>query len=104
SIISSKLALEDAGVEVSDDNRERIGCILGTGVGPMESMEAFAKGVIDDGPGGANPAVFPNTVYNAAGGQVALKVGLIGSATTVTAGHAAGASSLCYGYDLTATD
>src|SRR5437899_61561 len=55
-------------------------------------------------PGPANPAVFANTVYNAAGGQVALKVGLIGSATTVTAGHAAGASSLCYGYDLAATD
>jgi 3-oxoacyl-[acyl-carrier-protein] synthase II len=104
SIISSKLALEDGGVEVNDDNRNRIGVILGTGVGPMESMEAFAAGVIEEGAGGANPAVFPNTVYNAAGGQVALKVGLLGSATTVTAGHAAGASSLCYGFDLTSRD
>jgi 3-oxoacyl-[acyl-carrier-protein] synthase II len=104
SIISSKLALDDAGVEVDDDNRNRIGVILGTGVGPMESMEAFAAGVIEDGAGGANPAVFPNTVYNAAGGQVALKVGLLGSATTVTAGHAAGMSALCYGYDLTSRD
>jgi len=104
SIIASKLALADGGVEVTDDNRERIGAVLGTGVGPMESMEAFAAGVIEDGAGGANPAVFPNTVYNAAGGQVALKVGILGSATTVTAGHAAGASSLCYGYDLTSRD
>jgi 3-oxoacyl-[acyl-carrier-protein] synthase II len=104
SIISSKLALEDAGVEVTDENRNRIGVILGTGVGPMESMEQFAAGVIEDGANGANPAVFPNTVYNAAGGQVALKVGLLGSATTVTAGHAAGASSLCYGGDLTSRD
>jgi 3-oxoacyl-[acyl-carrier-protein] synthase II len=104
SIISTKLALEDAGIEVSDDNRNRIGVILGTGVGPMESMEQFAAGVIEEGANGANPAVFPNTVYNAAGGQVALKVGLLGSATTVTAGHAAGASSLCYGADLTSRD
>jgi 3-oxoacyl-[acyl-carrier-protein] synthase II len=104
SIIASKLALDDAGIEVGDENRNRIGVILGTGVGPMESMEAFARGVIEEGAGGANPAVFPNTVYNAAGGQVALKVGLLGSATTVTAGHAAGASSLCYGFDLTARD
>jgi 3-oxoacyl-[acyl-carrier-protein] synthase II len=104
SIISSKLALEDAGIEVSDENRNRIGVILGTGVGPMESMEQFAAGVIEEGAAGANPAVFPNTVYNAAGGQVALKVGLLGSATTVTAGHAAGASSLCYGYDLSSRD
>ena len=104
SIISTRLALEDAGVTVEDDNRERIGVILGTGVGPMESMEQFAAGVIEEGASGANPAVFPNTVYNAAGGQVAIKVGLLGSATTVTAGHAAGACSLTYGFDLTSRD
>ena len=104
SIISTKLALEDAGIEVSDENCDRIGAILGTGVGPMESMEAFSAGVLDDGASGANPALFPNTVYNAAGGQVALKVGVRGSASTVTAGHAAGLSSLSYGYDLASRD
>ncbi len=104
SIIASRLALTDAGLELSDENRTRVGAILGTGVGPMESMEGFAVGVIEEGSGGANPAVFPNTVYNAAGGQVAIKVGALGSASTVTAGHAAGASSLCYGCDLAATD
>jgi 3-oxoacyl-[acyl-carrier-protein] synthase II len=104
SIIASRQALSDAALELDDENRTRVGAILGTGVGPMESMEGFAVGVIEEGAGGANPAVFPNTVYNAAGGQVAIKVGALGSASTVTVGHAAGASSLCYGYDLTATD
>jgi 3-oxoacyl-[acyl-carrier-protein] synthase II len=104
SIISSRLALEDAGMELTDENRTRVGAILGTGVGPMESMVDFAIGVIQEGANGANPAVFPNTVYNAATGQVAIKVGPIGSTSTVTAGHAAGASSLVYGVDLAATD
>lgn len=104
SIIASRQALEDAALELTDENRTRVGTILGTGVGPMESMEGFSKGVIEEGAGGANPAVFPNTVYNAAGGQVAIKIGALGSASTVTVGHAAGASSLCYGYDLAAAD
>ncbi len=104
SIIASRQALSDAALELTDENRTRVGAILGTGVGPMESMEDFAVGVIEEGAGGANPAVFPNTVYNAAGGQVAIKVGTQGSASTVTVGHAAGAASLCYGYDLAATD
>jgi len=104
SIIASRQALSDAALELSDQNRTRVGTILGTGVGPMESMEDFAVGVIEEGAGGANPAVFPNTVYNAAGGQVAIKVGTQGSASTLTVGHAAGAASLCYGYDLAATD
>ncbi len=104
SIIASRQALSDAGLELGDENRTRVGAILGTGVGPMESMESFSVGVIEEGAGGANPAVFPNTVYNAAGGQVAIKIGALGSASTVTVGHAAGAASLCYGYDLAATD
>jgi 3-oxoacyl-[acyl-carrier-protein] synthase II len=102
SVIGSKLALEDAGLEVSEDNRARIGAIIGTGVGPMESMEEFSRPVFEEGASGANPAVFPNTVYNAAGGQVAIKVGIVGPTSTVTAGHAAGASSLIYAYDLAA--
>jgi 3-oxoacyl-[acyl-carrier-protein] synthase II len=104
SIIASRQALEDAALELSDENRTRVGAILGTGVGPMESMEAFSAGVIEEGASGANPAIFPNTVYNAAGGQVAIKIGALGSASTVTVGHAAGASSLCYGYDLASAD
>jgi 3-oxoacyl-[acyl-carrier-protein] synthase II len=103
-VISARLALENAGLELTDENRTRVGAILGTGVGPMESMEAFAAPVTEEGANGANPAVFPNTVYNAAGGQVAIKVGTLGSTSTVTAGHAAGASALCYAYDLASTD
>jgi 3-oxoacyl-[acyl-carrier-protein] synthase II len=66
----------------------------------MESMENFSRPLLQEGPQAANPAIFPNTVYNAAGGQVAMNVGAIGPASTVTAGHAAGASAICYGYDL----
>src|SRR3954471_8208377 len=103
SVIGSKLALEDAGLELTDDNRGRVGAIIGTGVGPMESMEIFSRPVIEEGAAAANPAVFPNTVYNAAGGQVAMKVGPGGPASTVTAGHAAGAQALTYAFDLAAS-
>jgi 3-oxoacyl-[acyl-carrier-protein] synthase II len=103
SVIGSKLALEDAGLEITEENRGRVGAIIGTGVGPMESMEAFSRPVIEEGAAAANPAVFPNTVYNAAGGQVAMKVGPVGPASTVTAGHAAGAQALTYAFDLAAS-
>jgi len=104
SIIAARKALADAGLEISEDNRGRVGAIIGTGVGPMESMEAFSRPVFDEGPSAANPAVFPNTVYNAAGGQVAMQVGVVGVTSTVTAGHAAGAQSVSYAYDLVRTD
>jgi 3-oxoacyl-[acyl-carrier-protein] synthase II len=99
-VVASRIALQDAGIELTDENRNRVGVIFGTGVGPMESMENFSRPLFEEGPAAANPAVFPNTVYNAAAGQVAMQVGAVGPASTVTAGHAAGASAICYAYDL----
>jgi 3-oxoacyl-[acyl-carrier-protein] synthase II len=99
-VVASAMALKDAALEVSDENRNRVGAIFGTGVGPMESMENFSRPLLEEGPQAANPAVFPNTVYNAAGGQIAMNLGTVGPASTVTAGHAAGASAICYACDL----
>jgi len=104
SIIAARMALSDAGIELDAQSGNRVGTILGTGVGPMESMVQFAVPVIEEGASGANPAIFPNTVYNAAAGQVAIKVGTTGPTSTVTAGHAAGASALVYGAELAAVD
>jgi 3-oxoacyl-[acyl-carrier-protein] synthase II len=98
-VIASRLALQDGGLAITDSNRERTGVIFGTGIGPMESMESFSRPLFESGPGAANPAVFPNTVYNAASGQVAMHVGAVGPASTVTTGHAAGAGAICYAYD-----
>lgn len=103
-VVAAKVALNEAGLEVDDSNRERVGAIFATGLGPMETMERFARPLFDEGPIAANPALFPNTVYNAAGGQVAMRLGTIGPASTITSGHAAGLSGVCYAYDLCATD
>jgi 3-oxoacyl-[acyl-carrier-protein] synthase II len=103
-VIASRLALADAGLDIGDDNRERVGVIFGTGVGPMESMERFARPLFTEGPRAASPAVFPNTVYNAAGGQVAMHLGAVGSASTVTTGHAASAGAVVYAGDLLSLD
>jgi 3-oxoacyl-[acyl-carrier-protein] synthase II len=104
SVIASQLALQDAGLEIGEGNRERVGAIFGTGVGPMESMEKFSRPLFEDGPRAANPGIFPNTVYNAAGGQVAMRLGTVGPASTVTTGHAAGAGALIYARDLLTAD
>ena len=103
-MIASQLALADAGLEISAANRNRVGVIFGTGVGPMESMEEFSRPLFEDGPRAANPGVFPNTVYNAAGGQVAMHLGPVGPASTVTTGHAAAAGALIYASDLLIAD
>ncbi|MFG3589839.1 beta-ketoacyl synthase N-terminal-like domain-containing protein [Streptomyces sp. NPDC047990] len=82
------------------DADEHTGVVLGTGLGPMRSIEDFLLPVLDGCPAEGSPAVFPNTVFNAAAGQVAMHVGAKGPTSTVTTGHAAGASALTVAHDL----
>ncbi|MEW1720667.1 beta-ketoacyl-[acyl-carrier-protein] synthase family protein [Streptomyces sp. NPDC093109] len=95
-VAACRSALDDAGLTPD----ERTGVILGTGLGPMRSTADFFLPTVAGGPAGGSPAIFPNTVYNAAAGQVAMVLGAKGPTSTVTAAHAAGASALCVAYDL----
>ncbi len=99
-IISSKMALADAGFEVNDANRTRVGIIAGTGNGPAQAATSFHRPMVEDGPTAANPAIFPNTVFNAAAGQVAIHLHLQGVTSTLTSERASGANAITYGYDL----
>lgn len=99
-LITSKLALQDAKLEVTDENRERVGIIAGTGNGPAEAATQFHRPLIEEGPAGANPAIFPNTVFNAAPGQVAIHLQLNGVTSTLTAERASSAHALAYAFDL----
>jgi 3-oxoacyl-[acyl-carrier-protein] synthase II len=103
SIVSSRIALQDAGIAINAEKRDRMGILFGTGLGPLESLENFCRPLFLEGTRAANPAIFPNTVFNAAAGLVAMHTHLVGPTSTITTGHAAGASALCYGYDLVAS-
>lgn len=93
-------ALRDAGFSVgAGTQHEETGVIFGTGVGPMEAMEKFYAPVLRNGASAANPAVYPNLVYNAAAGAIAMHLQVTGPTSTITTGHAAGASAVAYAAD-----
>jgi len=81
---AARLALEDAGITVSPDNRDRIGIVLGTSFGATDVTVQFAGTLIKEGPGFVNPILVPNTVMNAAAGHTSIELGFRGVNTTVT--------------------
>jgi 3-oxoacyl-[acyl-carrier-protein] synthase II len=101
-VASARLSLRDAGLEVGPHNRAAVGVLLGTALGPVESVENFIRPLLEEGPEAANPAIFPNTVATAAAGYVGIHCGAVGPTSTITAGHAAGAAALCYARDMVA--
>jgi 3-oxoacyl-[acyl-carrier-protein] synthase II len=79
-IVAAKQALAEAKLPYHSD---RIGVVLGTGLGTLEETIQFMNSYLDHGPEGASPLLFPMSVMNAAAGQLALECQLRGLNSTV---------------------
>ncbi|MBN2438866.1 MAG: hypothetical protein JXL20_09730, partial [Deltaproteobacteria bacterium] len=80
---SVRMALDDAGIAVSDANRDRIGIVMGTAFGNTELKVISARILFTEGPGMVNPIHVPNTVMNAPAGHASIELGFRGVNTTV---------------------
>jgi 3-oxoacyl-[acyl-carrier-protein] synthase II len=80
---SVRMALDDAGIAVSDANRDRIGIVMGTAFGNTELKVQSARILFTEGPGRVNPIHVPNTVMNAPAGHASIELGFRGVNTTV---------------------
>jgi 3-oxoacyl-[acyl-carrier-protein] synthase II len=81
---SSHLALEDAGIQITLENRDRVGIILGTAFGATDVTAQFAGTLLTEGPSFVNPILVPNIVMNAPAGHTSIELGFRGVNTTVT--------------------
>ena len=81
---SARLALEDAGFQITDANRDRVGMVLGTAFGATDITAQFLQTLFSGGPAAVNPILVPNTVMNAAAGHTSIELGFRGVNTTIT--------------------
>ncbi len=81
---SARMALDDAGVKINENNRDRTGIILGTAFGATDITLQFASTLLTEGPASVNPILVPNTVMNAPAGHTSIELGFRGINTTVT--------------------
>ena len=81
---SARLAMEDAGLQITQENRDRVGIILGTAFGATDITAQFLGTLFTEGPASVNPILVPNTVMNAAAGYTSIELGFRGVNTTIT--------------------
>ncbi|MBU4310760.1 beta-ketoacyl-[acyl-carrier-protein] synthase family protein [bacterium] len=99
-VASAILALRDADLEITSGNSPECGVILGSGFTGLETTEAFHRGLIEHGPSGVNPMLFPNTVPNAPAGHISIELGITGPNSTITQKGATGEGAIGYAYSL----
>lgn len=99
-LVAAKLAIDDAKLEITDENRNDIGVVLGSTMGSVHSISEFDKEGLREGPRYVNPAHFPNTVINSPASQVAIRFGLKGLNTTISTGFTASLDAFGYAIDM----
>ncbi len=77
-VAASLMAMQDAGVEVTEANAERIGALIGSGIGGILGIEETAVKLHEGGPRKVSPFYVPSTIINMLPGQVSLITGIKG--------------------------
>lgn len=84
--VASKMAVQDAALEITDENRERVGVFVGSGIGGIATFEDQHTRMLEGGLGRVSPFFIPMMIANMGTGDVARLLGAQGpSECAVTA-------------------
>jgi 3-oxoacyl-[acyl-carrier-protein] synthase II len=75
---AGEMAMKDSGLDMSKEDPDRIGAIVGAGLGGLASIEETHKVFLDKGVKRIGPFFIPSLIVNLAPGQLALKYGFKG--------------------------
>lgn len=93
-IAASQIAMDDSGVKISEENAERIGVIVGSGMGGMAAIEYYHTILTEKGPKRISPFFIPMTIINLASGQISIRFGAKGPNSAPVTACAAGTHAI----------
>jgi 3-oxoacyl-[acyl-carrier-protein] synthase II len=80
-IAAAGFALEDSGLVIDGGNAERVGVIIGSGIGGLPLIEQMDRTLVARGPDRVSPFFIPGLIVNMASGQVSIRTGAKGPNT-----------------------
>ena len=87
-------AMEDAGIEVTDQNRRKIGIVIGSGIGGLSEFETQHERLLSKGIDKVSPFTIPKLLINSASGHVSTMYGIKGPNFSVATACASAANSI----------
>lgn len=93
-LASAQQAVESARLEIMDTNRDRIGVIIGTAIGGMETLFENMQAFIHKGPSRVSPFMVPMMLPDTAAGMVAIHLGVRGPNMAVVTACATGTNAV----------
>lgn len=93
-VAAAKMAFEDADIDFDKEDRNRMGTLIGTGIGGMDTLHDQFKTLFDKGPGRISPFFVPMMIANMPAGQTSITFGLQGPCTCVVTACATGTNAI----------
>ncbi len=87
-------ALEDSGLEVTDENAERIGVAIGSGIGGLPTIERNRDAYVAGGPRKISPFFVPSSIINMVSGNLSIMRGLKGPNISIVSACTTGAHNI----------
>lgn len=82
-VAAAKQAVEDAKLDLDMINKERLGVVVGSGIGGIGTIEKEHANMLQKGPKRVSPLLIPMIISNMAAGNIAIQFGAKGVCTTV---------------------
>lgn len=93
-VAAAKEALAQSGINMEEEDPYRVGVIIGSGIGDLNSMEKEHSNILEKGPSRVNLLLVPMMISNMAAGNVAIQLGCKGKCTDVVTACATGTNSI----------
>jgi 3-oxoacyl-[acyl-carrier-protein] synthase II len=81
-LAAARFALQDSGLRIDEENADRVGVVIGSGIGGLPLIEATHKILLEKGPSRVSPFFIPGQIVNMAAGQVSIHHGARGPSTS----------------------
>lgn len=91
---AATMAVEDSGLKITDRNAERVGVIIGAGMGGLPAIEYYHRVYLEKGYRRISPFFIPMLIINLASGNVSIKFGAKGPNSAVVTACATGSHSI----------
>lgn len=99
-LASAIMAMEDSGLNLENEDKERIGVVFGSGIGGMDTFEKQVLAFLDGGPRKISPFFIPMMISDIAAGQISIKYGLKGPNYATTSACATSSHALADAFFL----
>jgi 3-oxoacyl-[acyl-carrier-protein] synthase II len=91
---AARMAIDDAQLELTDEERNEAGCFIGVGLGGLFTLEKTKQTLLEKGPQKISPYAIPGIIANLAAGQVSMAHGLRGPSYCTTSACSSGAHAI----------